>query len=65
MKAGVRLKLSIMMFLEFFIWGAWLPPSFGLFGERGLNFTYWQEVAITIAFPVSAIIAMFFANSPV
>jgi len=24
-----RFKLSLMMFLEFFIWGAWLPLIFG------------------------------------
>lgn len=62
MNSGVKFKLSVMMFLQFFIWGAWLPPSFHLFGAGGLKFTYWQEVALTIAFPVSAILAMFFAN---
>jgi len=60
--AGVRFKLSVMMFLEFFIWGAWLPPSFGYFGQGALGFTDWQQFGLNIAFPVSAIIAMFFAN---
>lgn len=56
-------RLSVMMFLEFFIWGAWLPPSFGYFGEGGLGFTEtWQDLGLTLAFPISAIIAMFFGN---
>ncbi len=68
----MKTRLSIMMFLEFFIWGAWLPASFGFFGSGALNFTAtkklfgldiaWQEMGLTMAFPVSAIIAMFFAN---
>jgi hypothetical protein len=62
MQRGVLWKLSVMMFLEFFIWGAWLPPSFGFFGEGALNFTGWQQDLLNFAFPVSAIIAMFFAN---
>jgi len=59
---NVRAKLSVMMFFEFFIWGAWLPPSFGYFGAGAHNFTEWQQLLLNIAFPVSAIIAMFFAN---
>jgi hypothetical protein len=59
---GIRWKLSVMMFLEFFIWGAWLPPSFGFFGSGGLGFELWQQHLLNFAFPVSAILAMFFAN---
>lgn len=59
---SIRVKLSVMMFLQFFIWGAWLPPSFGFFGEKGLNFEPWQQDLLNFAFPVSAILAMFFAN---
>jgi len=55
-------RLSVMMFLEFFIWGAWLPPSFGYFGTGALGFDEWQQFGLNIAFPVSAIIAMFFGN---
>lgn len=58
----VRTKLSVMMFLQFFIWGAWLPPSFGFFGDGGLGFTGMQQFGLNIAFPISAIVAMFFAN---
>src|SRR5688572_14363320 len=59
---GVRWKLSVMMFLEFFIWGAWLPPSFGFFGKGGLGFTTTETALLNCAFPVAAIIAMFAAN---
>jgi hypothetical protein len=62
MNSGVRFKLSVMMFFEFFIWGAWFPPSFGFFGEGGLGFNDWQQRGLTFAFPISAILAMFFAN---
>ena len=62
MQRSVFFKLSIMMFLEFFIWGAWLPSSFGFFGEGALGFSEWQQFGLNIAFPVSAIIAMFFGN---
>lgn len=65
-------RLSVMMFLEFFIWGAWFPPSFGYFGDGALGFTEkvtvrgldieWQDLGLTLAFPISAIIAMFFGN---
>ena len=59
---GVRWKLSVMMFLEFFIWGAWLPLSFSFFGKGGLGFETWQTEFLNCAFPVAAIIAMFAAN---
>ena len=58
-----KFKLSVMMFLEFFIWGCWLPVSFGYFGKGGLNFTEGQQTLINICFPVSAILAMFFSNA--
>lgn len=62
MQRSVIARLSVMMFLEFFIWGAWLPPSFGYFGNGALGFSEWQQFGLNIAFPVSAIIAMFFGN---
>ncbi len=60
--SGTRFKLSVMMFLQFFIWGAWLPASFSHFGAGGLGFTDFQQNLLNNSFPVSAIIAMFFAN---
>ncbi len=59
---SVRLKLFVMMFLEFFIWGAWLPLIFGYLDKGGLNFTPGQQSLILNAFPAAAILAMFFSN---
>jgi nucleoside transporter len=55
-----RLKLFIMMVLEFFIWGAWLPLIFGYLPS--LNFTPAEQSWILNAFPIAAIIGMFFSN---
>ena len=57
---GVRLKLFVMMVLQFFIWGAWLPLIFGYL--PGLGFAPWQQSLILNAFPVAAIVGMFFSN---
>ncbi len=57
---SVRLKLFAMMFLEFFIWGAWLPLIFGYLPSLG--FTGFQQALILNAFPAAAILAMFFSN---
>lgn len=54
------IKLWIMMFLEFFIWGAWLPLIFGYLPSLGFSAT--QQSIILNAFPVAAILAMFFGN---
>lgn len=56
----IRFKLFLMMFLEFFIWGAWLPLIFGYL--PALQFTAWQQSLIINAFPAAAILAMFFSN---
>jgi MFS family permease len=50
-----------MMVLEFFIWGAWLPFIFSYLRD-GLLFTAGQQRLILNAFPLAAIIAMFFSN---
>ena len=36
MNNSLRLKLFLMMVLEFFIWGAWLPLIFGYLPQPGL-----------------------------
>ena len=53
-------KLFIMMVLEFFIWGAWLPLIFGYLPSLG--FTAGQQAWILNAFPIAAIVGMFFSN---
>ncbi|MDX1965361.1 MAG: MFS transporter [Pirellulales bacterium] len=58
----IKLKLGVLMFLELFIWGAWLPLSFSFFDKGGLGFEPWQQELLNIAFPCAAILAMFVAN---
>ena len=55
-----RFKLFVMMVLEFFIWGAWLPLIFGYLPSLG--FTPAQQSWILNAFPLAAIVGMFFSN---
>lgn len=55
-----RGPLFIMMALEFFIWGAWLPLIFGYLPSLGFSPT--QQSLILNAFPVASIIGMFFSN---
>ena len=37
MNSGIRFKLFLMMVLEFFIWGAWLPLIFGYLPSLGFS----------------------------
>jgi predicted MFS family arabinose efflux permease len=53
-------RLSVMMFLEFFIWGAWLPLIFGYLPAMG--FTPLQQSLILITFNVAALVALFFGT---
>lgn len=55
-----RNKLFLMMVMEFFIWGAWLPLIYGYLPSLG--FTPVQQAWILNAFPIAAIIGMFFSN---
>jgi MFS family permease len=76
-----KFRLFLMMVLEFFIWGAWLPLIFGYLGPQGLGFSsdqppaaiagmvpkavswfFSQQSLILNAFPLAAIIGMFFSN---
>ena len=49
-----------MMVLEFFIWGAWLPLIYGYLPSLG--FTPAEQSWILNAFPIAAIVGMFFSN---
>ena len=60
MNSTIRLKLFLMMVLEFFIWGAWYPLIFGYLPSLG--FTPTQQTWILSTFPVAAIVGMFFSN---
>src|SRR5450432_2116500 len=60
MRNPIRFRLFVMMVLEFFIWGAWLPLIFGYLPS--LNFTPAQQSWILNAFPIAAIAGMFFSN---
>jgi nucleoside transporter len=60
MNNSIRLKLFLMMVLEFFIWGAWLPLIYGYLPSLG--FSTGQQAWILNAFPIAAIVGMFFSN---
>src|SRR5438552_5125777 len=60
MNTTTRFKLFLMMVLEFFIWGAWLPLIFGYLPSLG--FTASEQSWILNAFPIAAIVGMFFSN---
>jgi len=60
MNRAIRLKLFLMMVLEFFIWGAWYPLIFGYLPSLG--FTPTQQTWILSCFPAAAIVGMFFSN---
>jgi len=57
---SARGRLFVMMVLEIFIWGAWLPLIFGYLPSLG--FTPAQQSWILNAFPIAAIVGMFFSN---
>ena len=60
MPANHRFKLFLMMVLQFFIWGAWLPLIFGYLPSLG--FSAGEQAWILNAFPIAAIVGMFFSN---
>jgi nucleoside transporter len=57
---ALRFRLSVMMFLEFFIWGAWLPLIVAYL--RSLGFESWQQSWIMNAFALASVTAMFFST---
>ncbi len=53
-------RLFVMMVLEFFIWGAWLPLVFPYMGNIG--FSEGQQALVGSAFAIASIVAIFFSN---
>lgn len=60
MNKSVKSRLFLMMVLELFIWGCWLPLIYGYLA--GLKFTPAEQSWILNAFPIAAIVGMFFSN---
>ena len=56
----IRLKFFLMMGLQFFIWGCWLPLIYSYLPSLG--FTPAQQSWILNAFPIAAVIGLFFGN---
>ncbi len=62
MKKPIRNKLSVMMFLEYVVWGAWLPLLGLYLGDGFLGFTGIQKAWIFNAFAIASITGMFFGG---
>jgi len=57
-----RARLFLMMVLEFFIWGAWLPLIWTYMGPDGLNYSSSQQALIGSAFAIASVVGIFFSN---
>jgi MFS family permease len=57
----MKFKLAVMMFLQFFIWGAWFELGFDYIPTLGFN-KEWQQPLIFGAFNVGALVALFFST---
>lgn len=57
---ALKLRLALMMFLQFFIWGAWFELGFDYIPKLGFN-NDWQLPLIFGAFNVGALVALFFS----
>jgi nucleoside transporter len=55
-----RFKLFLMMVLELFVWGAWLPVIFAYLPS--LHFTTFQSSLVLNAFAIGSFVAMFFST---
>jgi nucleoside transporter len=60
MSQKVRIQLTVMMVLEFFIWGAWLPLVWPYMAELGFSGT--QVALVGSAFAIASVLAIFFSN---
>src|SRR3978361_1764036 len=61
MKSTIRLQLSLMMFLEFFIWGAWYV-TMGTYLDKVLHAVGVQVGAAYSALAIATIISPFFVG---
>jgi nucleoside transporter len=61
MDLTIRTKLSIMMFLQYFAWGAWYV-SMGGYVSRTLGFSGSQQGWVYAASPIGAMVAPFFVG---
>ncbi len=57
---GLMVKLCLMMFLQFFIWGAWFEIGFSYI--PGLKFDPWMNTLVFGAFNIGALVALFFST---
>jgi nucleoside transporter len=62
MNSAIRTKLSILFFLEFVIWGAWLPLLGLYMGENYLKFTNTEQAWVFNAFAIASLTGMFFGG---
>src|SRR5436190_19836191 len=60
MNTAIRFRLFIMMVLEFFLWGCWLPLLYGYLPSLG--FSPVEQAWVLNTFPIAAIVGMFFSN---
>lgn len=62
MHSSIRAKLSVMMFLEYVIYGSWLPLLGNYIGQDHLKFTDGQQGWVFNAFAIASITGMFFGG---
>jgi len=62
MNATNRFKLSTMFFLEYVIWGAWLPLLGLYLGIKYLHFSGLQQAMVFNAFAIASLTGMFFGG---
>ena len=59
MSLGLRIKLSVMMFLQYFVWGLWLPALYQRLGSNGLDLGNTRIAWISAAYGIGSIVAPF------
>src|SRR5271168_4523938 len=62
MNPVIRFKLSVMMFLEYVVYGAWLPLLGLYIGKDYLDFSPAQQSWVFNAFALASLTGMFFGG---